>query len=76
MLFVQGEHDSFGTPDELRPILRSLTATVELYVVESGDHSFKVPKRAGVAQSDVYAAIQERIDRWLRSNLIVSGGGR
>jgi predicted alpha/beta-hydrolase family hydrolase len=76
LLFVQGEHDSFGTPDELRPILRSLTAPVELYVVESGDHSFKVPKRAGVAQSDVYAAIQERIDRWLRSNLIASGGGR
>jgi hypothetical protein len=76
LLFVQGEQDSFGTPDELQPILRSLTAPVELYVVAGGDHSFKVPKRAGVAQSDVYAAIQERIDRWLRSNLIASGGGR
>jgi hypothetical protein len=76
LLFVQGEQDSFGTPDELRPILRSLTVPVELYVVAGGDHSFKVPKRAGVAQSDVDAAIQERIDRWLRSNLIASGGGR
>jgi uncharacterized protein len=76
MLFVQGERDSFGTPDELRPILRGLRSPAELYVVEGGDHSFKVPKRAGVAQKDVYEAIQERIDRWLRRDLIESGGGR
>jgi uncharacterized protein len=69
MLFVQGEHDSFGTPDELKPILETLTSPVELYVVAGGDHSFKVPKRAGVAQPEIYAAIQQKIDRWLRSNL-------
>jgi predicted alpha/beta-hydrolase family hydrolase len=76
MLFVQGERDSFGTPEELRPILRTLTAPVELYVVAGGDHSFKVPKRSGVTQKDVYEAIQERIDHWLGSNLVASGGGR
>ena len=75
-LFVQGERDSFGTPEELRPILRALSAPVELHVVEGGDHSFKVPKRAGVAQKDVYEAIQERIDHWLKSNLVASGGGK
>src|SRR5580658_8965144 len=71
-----------GKPDRLRskhlPAIAAplLFVPVELYVVAGGDHSFKVPKRAGVAQSDVDAAIQERIDRWLRSNLIASGGGR
>ena len=36
-----------STPDELRPILTELKAPADLYVVEGGDHSFKVLKRAG-----------------------------
>ncbi len=46
MLFVQGSRDPFGTPDELRPIIKTLKAPADLYVVEGGDHSFKVLKRA------------------------------
>jgi predicted alpha/beta-hydrolase family hydrolase len=65
MLFVQGERDAFGTPDELRPILANL-ALAELHVVVGGDHSFKVPKRQGVAQEDVYERILDRIAGWLR----------
>src|SRR5258705_4169642 len=34
MLIVQGERDAFGTPDELRPVLDRLAATVTLHVVE------------------------------------------
>jgi predicted alpha/beta-hydrolase family hydrolase len=67
MLFVQGSRDAFGTPDELRPILKALASPVELHVVDGADHSFKVPKSAGVAQADVYQAIQGRIDAWLRA---------
>jgi uncharacterized protein len=66
MLFVQGERDAFGTPDELRPVLATLAAPVELYVVAGGDHSFKVRKSAGVPQEEVESAVQERIERWLR----------
>jgi predicted alpha/beta-hydrolase family hydrolase len=66
MLFVQGSRDAFGTPAELRPILAKLEAPAELYVVEGGDHSFKVPKRAGIPQDEVYEAILDRIERWLR----------
>jgi uncharacterized protein len=65
MLFVQGERDAFGTPDELRPILAKLAAA-ELHVVAGGDHSFKVPKRQGVAQENVYETILDRIADWLR----------
>ena len=70
MLFVQGARDSFGTPEELRPVLATLRAPAELFVIDAGDHSFKVPKRAGVAQAAVYAAIQDKIADWLgqRSN--------
>jgi len=66
MLFVQGARDAFGTPDELRPVLKTLTAPAELYVIDGADHSFKVPKSAGVVQAEVYKTIQERADRWLR----------
>jgi hypothetical protein len=69
MLFVQGSRDPFGTPDELRPIIAGLPSATELYVVEGGDHSFKVPKSAGVKQQDVYEAIQDRIAEWLGSRI-------
>lgn len=70
MLIVQGARDAFGTPAELRPVIKKLQAPVDLYVVEEGDHSFKVPKRAGVAQADIYKAVQDRIDQWLRAFIV------
>jgi uncharacterized protein len=65
MLFVQGSRDAFGTPGEVQPII-ALQPAAELYVVEGGDHSFKVPKRAGIGQQEVYRAIQDRVEEWLR----------
>jgi hypothetical protein len=73
MLFVQGSRDAFGTPAELQPIVSQLEPTADLFVVEGGDHSFKVPKSAGVKQQEVYRAIQDRIETWLR--MIVSSRG-
>ena len=67
MLFVQGARDAFGTPAELQSVIAQLDAPTELYVVEGGDHSFKVPKSVGVKQQDVHRAIQDRIDTWLRA---------
>jgi uncharacterized protein len=67
VLIVQGERDAFGTPAELRPILRTLKAPSELHVVDAGDHSFKVPKRTGTPQEQVYAQVLDEIVRWLRA---------
>jgi predicted alpha/beta-hydrolase family hydrolase len=64
MLFVQGSRDAFGTADELRPIITQLDPPADIYAVERGDHSFKVPKRSGIRQEDVYRAIQDRIATW------------
>lgn len=66
MLFVQGSRDPFGTPDELRPILKRLKSPTSIYAIEGGDHSFKVPKKSGVPQEQVYSAAQDEIARWLR----------
>jgi uncharacterized protein len=66
MLFVQGSRDAFGTPEELRTALADAKAAADLFVVEGGDHSFKVPKRGATPQDAVYNAVLDEIVRWLR----------
>jgi predicted alpha/beta-hydrolase family hydrolase len=66
MLFVQGSHDAFGTPDELTPIIGALSTPTELFVVDGGDHSFKVAKKAGIPQQQVYASMLDHVADWLR----------
>jgi uncharacterized protein len=66
MLFVQGSRDAFGTPEELRAALADVTSAVELHVVEGGDHSFKVPKRGGTSQDQVYDAVLDEMVLWMR----------
>jgi len=63
MLFVQGSRDTFGTPDELRPVLAALDPTPTLHIVEGGDHSFKVSKSAD--QAYVCASVQQAIADWI-----------
>jgi uncharacterized protein len=66
MLFVQGSRDAFGSPNELRAALGGASAATGLFVVESGDHSFKVPKRGAVPQDQVYETVLDEIVRWMR----------
>jgi predicted alpha/beta-hydrolase family hydrolase len=42
MLFVQGTRDTFGTPDELRPVLAMVSPAPTLYEVQREGHSFKI----------------------------------
>jgi uncharacterized protein len=69
MLFVQGSRDAFGTPDELRPIIGRLHPPGDFYIVEGGDHSFKVRKSAGISQEDIYRAVQDHVAVWLRERV-------
>ena len=64
-LFMQGTRDAFGTPEELGGALDGTGVWATLYPVADGDHSFKVPKRAGRAPDTVEAEIQDRIRDWL-----------
>ena len=65
MLFVQGSRDTFGTPAELEPVFASLPAPATLYVVEGGDHSFKV-RNGGRRQAQVFLDMQRAVVKWLR----------
>lgn len=66
VLFVQGSRDTFGTPDELQPVLQAMTPAPTLHIVDGGDHSFKVPG-AGKGQADIEAAIQRVIADWIHA---------
>ena len=68
MLFVQGSKDAFGTPEELKPILKTLEHA-ELCVVEDADHSFKVPKRAALSQEKVDAFVLDQLEAWLHRRI-------
>jgi len=67
MLFIQGSRDAFGTADEIRAVIKKLRLPATLYAVDGGDHSFKVPKSAGVTQQEVHETVMDEIARWLRS---------
>jgi len=65
MLFIQGERDAFGTPQELRAFVDVLSAPCTLHAVPHGGHSLDVPKRLGVPQADIYAGVQDTITGWI-----------
>lgn len=67
MLFVQGSRDQFGTAGEIGGLMPSLQHA-ELFVVEGGDHSFKVPAR--VAKPDaVLASVFDAVAEFVRTTL-------
>ena len=70
MLFVQGERDAFGTPDELRPVLAAC-ADAELAVVAGGDHSFRVRGKNAPTAAEVCDRSVERIVAWLEKHRLL-----
>jgi predicted alpha/beta-hydrolase family hydrolase len=63
VLIVQGERDTFGTPDELRPVLETMGAPVRLHVVAGGDHSLAV---RGRKTEDVRAEVLDVAAAWIK----------
>ena len=65
MLFVQGGRDTFGTPEELAPVLARISPAPTLHVVEGGDHSFKVSRSGAARQAEIDDDVQRRIVAWV-----------
>jgi uncharacterized protein len=65
LLVIQGSRDTFGTPDELRPVIATMPAPVTLHVVEGGDHSFAV---ARTPRDGVLDTVADAIVRWADSS--------
>lgn len=69
MLFLQGTRDSFGSAEEFRAVIKKHKLPATLYLIEGGDHSFKVNKGAGVPQPQVYESAMDEIVNWLALKL-------
>ena len=65
MLIVQGERDAFGSPEEIRNAIRSMSARVQLLPIDGGDHSLSVPKGGPVPQEEIYRRAEEEIANWM-----------
>jgi uncharacterized protein len=63
VLIVQGERDTFGTPDELAPVLARMTADVTLHVVRGGDHSLAVRG----TRPPGYDEVLDAISGWMKT---------
>ncbi len=63
MLFCQGARDPFGTEEEIKAIIKKHRLPAKLYVIASGDHSFKVPKSVK-PQPQVHEEVMDEVARW------------
>jgi predicted alpha/beta-hydrolase family hydrolase len=64
VLIVQGERDTFGTPDELAPVIATMKAKVTLHVVAGGDHSLTV---RGRKKDEAFQNVLDAIGEWVRA---------
>lgn len=64
MLFLQGTRDRLADLDLFRPVLDDLGDLATLHVVEGGDHSFKVLKRSGRTEAEVFAELGDAVAGW------------
>ncbi|MFP3870862.1 MAG: alpha/beta family hydrolase [Syntrophobacteria bacterium] len=69
MLFFAGTRDSLCDLGLLRSVLERLVAPWQLETIEGGDHSFRVPKSAGMTEKEIYRRIAEKTGRWLQTAL-------
>ena len=67
LLIVQGSRDTFGTPEELRPVVAAIPGPATLHVVEGGDHSLVVPRTAKDAVLDGVADV---VVGWADSSIV------
>jgi predicted alpha/beta-hydrolase family hydrolase len=69
MLFLQGTRDEFARLELLQLLAARLGARATLHLIPGGDHSFKLPKRAGGASADVEAELGDVVARWAQGLL-------
>jgi len=64
MLFLQGTRDEFAQLDLLNSVCERLGPRATLRLVDEGDHSFMVPKRAGLTPAQVLARLADDLVAW------------
>ena len=66
VLIIQGERDSFGTKEELDPILKKIK-NAHAYYVPTANHSLKAPKKSGLDNTILEQKILETIINFVKN---------
>ncbi len=69
MLFLQGTRDALANLKLMRPLCAGLDHRATLHVVDGGDHSFGVPKRAQRSSGEVLDELAGAVADWAESAL-------
>jgi len=64
MLFLQGTRDDFAALKLLQPLVKGLGERATLYLVEGGDHSFRVLTKSGRSEGEVMGEVVSTIVEW------------
>ena len=66
VLIVQGERDTFGTPDELKPVIATMKQSkVTMHVVAGGDHSLTV---RGRKKDETFESVLDTVATWMATS--------
>ncbi|HLE20712.1 MAG TPA: alpha/beta family hydrolase, partial [Vicinamibacteria bacterium] len=66
MLFIAGTRDPLSKIELLQATIGEIGELASLHVIPDGDHSFRVPKRAGRSESQITAEIRDVTGRWMK----------
>jgi uncharacterized protein len=73
MLFLQGTRDTLADLSLLKPLVAGLGKRATLTLFQDADHSFHVPARSGMKDSDVMARIVQALAGWIDASTQASG---
>ena len=65
MLFLQGARDAFAEISLLHPLVKRLGDRATLHLLRDADHSFHVPARSSVTQSDINVEMLDALSAWV-----------
>ncbi|WP_022666764.1 alpha/beta family hydrolase [Desulfospira joergensenii] len=66
MLFVEGTRDPFCDLDLLRPVLKDMSSSHTLEIIQGGDHSFKLPKSDPRTGQDIHESVILTCLTWIK----------
>jgi predicted alpha/beta-hydrolase family hydrolase len=64
MLFLQGSRDKLADLHLLEPLCADIGKNAHLYILADADHSFKVPKRTGKTDHEIFVELAQTVRSW------------
>lgn len=67
MLFLSGTRDALNDLTLFRPVIKKLEKRATLHTIDTGDHSYKIPKKTRTSDEDVFAEMARVTRDWINA---------